>query len=61
MALQAALNAAASMRLPIIALIAAEVKEAPKAKRLDFSVPNLLMSLFFDLFVQLVSDLRLQL
>ena len=41
MALQAALNAAASMRLPIlIALIPAEVKEAPKAKRLDFSVPG---------------------
>ena len=41
MALQAALNAAASMRLSIlIALIPAEVKEAPKAKRLDFSVPG---------------------
>ena len=35
------LNAAASMRLPIlIALIPAEVKEAPKAKPLDFSVPG---------------------
>ena len=44
MALQAALNAAASMRLPIlIAPIPAEVKEAqeaPKAKYLDFSVPG---------------------
>ena len=34
------LNAAASMRHPLIALITAEVKEAPKAKRLDFSVPG---------------------
>ena len=35
------LNAAASMRLPIlIALIPAEVRETPKAECLDFSVPG---------------------
>ena len=41
MALQAALNTAASMRVPtLIAPIPAEVKEASKAKYLDFSVPG---------------------